>query len=380
MGRDIALRRADQKTVHPLPLSKVPTWRAYISLFDKEKVLNTKKVAGHSEEWAEVPHQEQVLLGQDLDHRVIKLSNGQNFYDQAGRFDRVIDYFDHQVLLDDQGFHPSKNVQSIRLVRSVDPAGQKTSWQDFAIYNRPFTVYYHGEMTLNNGETIPLRPTQLTVFQENLDQQSPLDSQRRAAFATIKKQGEYLFSLIQHLKPKLLDQVTADYGQKIQTVVSDANQKLDQGQTTTEIQLVQKDHLDQLMVIQNQATQNQPLAPALLNTNRDLAYQQLDQEALSTKVGINNAQRLNQEQKRALLAKVGAVAQTGKNEIGLAPDVPAVRRVLLRNVEALRAIFVSQDSKEDARLTLVQAGQKRNRNLLRLFMLTNKVYTNKKKG
>ncbi|CAK1222493.1 Uncharacterized membrane protein YhgE [Fructobacillus evanidus] len=366
LGSDIALKYADQKEVHPLPLSKVPTWRAYISLFDQKQALNTKEVAGHSEEWAEVDHQERVLPGQDLDHRVVKLADGQNFYDQASRFDRVIDYFDHQVLLDEQGFHPSQNVQSLRLARSVDPAGQKTSRQDFAIYNRPFTVYYNGEMTLKNGEVVPVRPTKLTVFQENQTLQSPLDSQRNSAFATIEKQGEYLFSLIKHLQPKLLDQTVADYGQKIQTVVSEANQKLNQSQTMDDIRSVQKDRLDQLLAIQNQATAKHQLEPAVLNTNRDLAYQQIDQEALSTKVTINNATELTKEQKQALLDQVETIVQTGKNDVGLAPDVKSARRVLDRIIDALRAIFLGKAGKEEAKVALAQAGQEKKQDFAKI--------------
>ncbi|GIC69963.1 DUF1542 domain-containing protein [Fructobacillus tropaeoli] len=366
LGRDIALKRADQKEVHPLPLSKVPTWRAYISLFDQKKVLNTKEVAGHSEEWEEVNHQERVLPGQDLDHRVVTLADGQNFYDQASRFDRVIDYFDHQVLLDEQGFHPSQNVQSLRLARSVDPAGQRTSREDFAIYNRPFTVYYSGEMTLKNGEVVPLRPTKLTVFQENQALQSALDGQRNSAFETINKQAEYLFSLIKHLTPKLLDQVVADYGQKIQTIVSEANQKLNQSQTTDDVRLVQKDQLDQLLAIQNQATAKHQITPAVLNTNRDLAYQQIDQEALTTKVTINNAAELTQEQKQGLIDQVETIVQTGKNDVGLAPDVESARRVLDRIIEALRAIFLGKAGKEEAKVALARAGQEKKQDFAKI--------------
>ncbi|CAK1223183.1 Uncharacterized membrane protein YhgE [Fructobacillus cardui] len=359
LGRDVVLKRADQKTVHPLPVSKVPTWRAYISLFDQEKVLNTKEVAGHSEEWAEVDHQDRVLPGQDLDHRIVKLANGQNFYDQASRFDRVIDYFDHQVLLDEKGFHPSQNVQSLRLARSVDPAGQKNSREDFAIYNRPFTVYYNGEMTLTNGQVVPLRPTKLTVFQENQTLQSPLDSQRHSAFATIEKQGEYLFSLIRHLQPKLLDQMITNYGQQIQAVVSESNQKLEASQATDDIRLVQKEQLDQLLAIQNQATKNHQLAPAILNANRDLAYQQIDREALRIKVAINNAAELSKEQKQTLLDQVETTAQTGKNDVGLAAEVESARRVLGRVIEGLRTTFLGKVEKEEAQVAVAQAGQEK---------------------
>ncbi|KMK53549.1 hypothetical protein FEFB_06600 [Fructobacillus sp. EFB-N1] len=359
LGRDVVLKRADQKTVHPLPVSKVPTWRAYISLFDQEKVLNTKEVAGHSEEWAEVDHQDRVLPGQDLDHRIVKLANGQNFYDQASRFDRVIDYFDHQVLLDGQGFHPSQNVRSLRLERSVDPAGQKNSREDFAIYNRPFTVYYNGEMTLANGQVVPLRPTKLTVFQENQTLQSPLDSQRHSAFATIEKQGEYLFSLIRHLQPKLLDQMITNYGQQIQAVVSESNRKLEASQTTNGIRLVQKEQLDQLLAIQNQATKNHQLAPAILNANRDLAYQQIDREALRTKVAINNAAELSKEQKQTLLDQVEATAQTGKNDVGLATEVESARRVLGGVIEGLRTTFLGKVEKDEAQVAVAQAGQEK---------------------
>ncbi|MBS9339084.1 hypothetical protein G6R29_05550 [Fructobacillus sp. M2-14] len=168
LGRDIVIDR-NKMYDNEMRTESVKTWRAYISPFDKLHKLNTKNVWSSVAEWREVKGEEHVLPGADLDHRNITLGVGEKFYNMHARFDRVIDYFTGDVLLDHDGSHPTDEVKGLKFVKSVDPEGQKTRKADFDIYNRPFTVYYTGQMKLRDGSVIALRPTSVSVMQLNED-------------------------------------------------------------------------------------------------------------------------------------------------------------------------------------------------------------------
>ncbi|WP_143404248.1 coiled-coil domain-containing protein [Fructobacillus pseudoficulneus] len=303
--------------------------------------------------------QDHVLAGRDLDHRMVVLADGENFYDQLDRFDRVIDYFDHSVLLDGQGQHPSQAVKSVRLVRSVDPAGHKTSREDFAIYNRPFTVYYQGEMTLADGQVIPLRPTQLKVLQKNQSVASNVDQAKTDAFQIIQNQGDYIKQIIQRLQPKLLDSDIASYGQKIDEIVVETNQKLNLADDSTAIQQVQKEQSTRLLFLQNEAGQGRDLAIAILNASRDHGYQQLEQKALEVTVAVDDAIELSPQQKLLLKKRIVTIVDNGKQQIGQATDAGQAEKALQQSIQDLQKLFLSQNSKDEALATLQQAGDEK---------------------
>ncbi|MCK8616919.1 hypothetical protein LNP00_00855 [Fructobacillus sp. M158] len=262
LGRDIAI---DRNKIHDnqMVTDSIATWRAYISPFDQQGQYNTKAIASSAAEFAEVKDEKQVLPGRDLDHRELVLPAGENFFSERDCFDRVIDFFDGSVLLDGQGVHPTQAVKTVRLVKSVDPEGKRTKKEDFEIYDRPFTVYYTGEMVLTSGQRIALRPTQLVLTQRSAAPNLSLVNNRMTAFNQVVQQADFIKATVENLLPKLSDYQLVQFIHQLDGFVVKANQAVEAAKTEDELVIVSDAAIQEMIKLQEEVVTNHDLDSAI---------------------------------------------------------------------------------------------------------------------
>lgn len=295
IGRDIAV---DRNKIHDnqMVTDSIATWRAYISPFDQKDTYNKKAVESSVAEFTEAKGMNHVLPGVDLDHRTIVLKPGETFYDERDRFDRVIDFFDGQVLVDKDGFHPNQVVQDVHLVKSVDPEGQRTKESDFAIYDRPFTVFYTGDMTLKNGQRIALRPTKITVTQPSDTKATALVSERGQAFNQLKKQMLFIQKTIECIRPKLSDYHVIEFVRQLHSQLVEANLSLESAASSEEITHLTEAANREMVNIQDRAVAHHDLDEAVQQAARIIGQEQIEKEAFLEQLHIANAQLLSNKQ------------------------------------------------------------------------------------
>ncbi|MBS9334804.1 DUF1542 domain-containing protein [Fructobacillus sp. M1-13] len=318
-GTDLAVV-PDKIHDHALQTSPIATWRAYISPIDQKHSYNLKKVTASSAEWVEEKGQREVLPGRDFDNRRLILDDGDSFYGNRDRFDRVIDYFTGDVLLDKDGFHENDQVQSIKLVKSTDPDGQLTKESDFAIYNRPFTVYYSGETTLSSGERIPLRTTKMTVVQQDSKHVDLLTDLRQDTMKSLEEQAKVIKNTASNMANKLKDDQLAKLLVKQEQQLAEVNRQMEDQKTEDGIfdLAVTARHdllhdLDGLANDENFASgyQKGSLAAAIKEVH-DWAYNQT--------IHINDDQTLSFEQKQKTIEKMNAFVEEALKELVKAAD------------------------------------------------------------
>ncbi|WP_338344777.1 hypothetical protein [Fructobacillus fructosus] len=295
IGRDIAV---DRNKIHDnqMVTDSIATWRAYISPFDQKDTYNKKAVESSVAEFTKAKGMNHVLPGVDLDHRTIVLKPGETFYDERDRFDRVIDFFDGQVLVDKDGFHPNQVVQDVHLVKSVDPEGQRTKESNFAIYDRPFTVFYTGDMTLKNGQRIALRPTKITVTQPSDTKATALVSERGQAFNQLKKQMLFIQKTIECIRPKLADYHVIEFVRQLHSQLVEANLSLESAASSEEITHLTEAANREMVNIQDRAVAHHDLDEAVQQAARIVGQEQIEKEAFLEQLHIANAQLLSNKQ------------------------------------------------------------------------------------
>lgn len=350
LGKDIVI---DRNKIHDNPqlTGDLNTWRAYISLFDNQGEYNTKNIDSSKAEWTEVDGVKQVLPGSDIDHRTVELKPGEDFYAERDRFDRVIDYFTGDVLLDENGFHETDAVKSLKLVKSVDPEGKKTSADDFAIYDRPFTVYYNGEMTLADGRRIALRPTKMTVIQHAVATRSAedgvdLNRKRTIAYNHIKEQADFIKLTVQDLTPKVADEKVVDFIHRIDDVLVSANQALEKAQSEEDVFVAQDAAVKNMQEIQKSVITRQDLDAAMRRAARQQGDQQINDTAYSYRLMITDAKDLDDKQK--------------------ADYVKAIQDIQDETLKNLSAIYLhaeEESAKQSLQDYLNQIGQETNQGL-----------------
>lgn len=359
LGRDIAI---DKNKMHDneLKTEDVKTWRAYISPFDKLEKLNTKTVASSVTEWPEVKGEDRVLPGADLDHRKITMAVGERFYNMHDRFDRVIDYFTGDVLLDKNGFHPNDEVKGIKLVKSVDPEGQKTSEADFDIYNRPFTVYYTGQMKLRDGSIIALRPTAVSVLQPNEDFVNELNQKRTAAYDAMQKQMLLVRKTITNLRPKVADKSLVDYLHRLDNLLVEANLSLEKQSSSADIEKVALQTMKDAGNIQGEAGLEDAIDQAVLKSVRQLNIKKLVEAAHEQEVLVRDALDLMDDERTDIEKEIKKIkAETKKLIVKAAKHRSArsvdnndtlaqIERDAARGIEAIENLYLSRDKRDNA--------------------------------
>ncbi|MBS9334803.1 DUF1542 domain-containing protein [Fructobacillus sp. M1-13] len=344
IGDDLSIH-ADQIGANALNSASTATWRGYISLNDNQQTLNTKSIIGHPEEWEETPGSRRALNGTDLDHRSVSFSAGQTFWANKDRFDRVIDYFDHTVLLDAKGVHPTADVKDVKLVKSVDPDGKKTAQSDFEIYDRPFTVYYSGQMTLSDGSVIPLRKTQMTVFQSSGHADYSLIQKEEEAFESIERQADNVRHVLANLKPKLTDDALLDDYDKISAIVSAANENLSKATGQTAISSIEEDALNQLNQLLSEESKDKNKTDAMLLAAKELGKQAINQKALQAQNQLLAQGDSAAKQKASQVQKIQAKALS---DLDQATDADAAQQVTKQALLQIDGLYLSDSQLQES--------------------------------
>ncbi|MBS9337885.1 hypothetical protein [Fructobacillus parabroussonetiae] len=386
LGRDIAI---DRNKIHDnqMVTDSIATWRAYISPFDQQGQYNTKAIASSAAEFAEVKDEKQVLPGRDLDHRELVLPAGENFFSERDRFDRVIDFFDGSVLLDGQGVHPTQAVKTVRLVKSVDPEGKRTKKEDFEIYDRPFTVYYTGEMVLTSGQRIALRPTQLVLTQRSTAPNLSLVNNRMNAFNQVVQQADFIKETVENLLPKLSDYQLVQFIHQLDGFVVKANQAVEAAKTEDELVIVSDAAIQEMIKLQEEVVTNHDLDSAIQRSASQQGQHQVDEAAYNTRLGIVDANELDQktskkyqqqvkDEKQAAILKLAAFANPSADDSddsrskrsaqSLQEYLTAVRQETQDSIRRIQNIYIPQAVRDDAVAELTNAATARKGNFAKV--------------
>ncbi|MDF7637089.1 hypothetical protein PT274_02250 [Leuconostocaceae bacterium ESL0958] len=359
LGRDIAIKK-DKLKANPLPFSSVPTWRAYISPRDTAGQLNSQKVTTNGPQWAEWAGMTDGLPGSDLDHRMVTLVD-EKFMDNPYRFDHVVDYFDKHYWVYGSEQVSDQLVKQVTIKKSLDPQGQITDPAAFEIYDRPFTVYYTGTMTLQNGKVLPLRGTQLRVLQKrsaNADPaQNALNQMKQAASQAIAAQALHTKVVIKCLQPKLDDALLASYFQEVTNLVASANSQLTMAGTVNQVADVEGQTIADIQEVESRAGQGHDLAAARLAAAKTLAKQALEAKARQVIDSIQEDQQLADAAQKTLIGQVATIKRQGEKAIEQAQYEGTVHQLLQKYLNQLAALHLDQAQSSLSQEILKQAGQ-----------------------
>lgn len=373
LGRDIAINR---NKIHDNQVESdhIVTWRAYISPFDQESQYNTKSITSSVAEFSEVPGVETVLPGRDLDHRVIVLKPGEKFYLNRNRFDRVIDFFNGQVILDKAGVHANNTVQSVRIVKSLDPEGKHSKKEDFEIYDRPFTVFYTGEMLLKNGERIALRPTKIKVIQQSTRSDVELVSRRIKAFDQLKEQMLFSEKVLDYVRPKIADYQLVNYLKQLHEQLFDANHAIESAQSKEEILRITEAANQAMMATEEKAVENRDLDQAVKQAARLQGQERLQQAAYTVRLDIENSRLLSADQREKLNKsletvsnqEISTLASFDKRDTRVKRSITSLRDFLTKirrkadaGVKAISNVYISTEVRDQAVQALVNLADER---------------------